>query len=72
MSFELGPDDDHPEIMNEGMQYEGLRFRAECKLAGKLYAQPFGVDVAFGDPITGDPDVMVAEDTVSFAGIAPQ
>jgi hypothetical protein len=71
MSFELGPDDDHPELMNEGMQYEGLRFRAECKLAGKQYAQPFGVDVAFGDPIIGDPDVMVAEDTLSFAGIVP-
>ena len=71
MSFELGPDDEHPEIVHEGMQYEGLRFRAECRLAGKLYAQPFGVDVAFGDPITGQPDVMVAEDTLSFAGIAP-
>jgi hypothetical protein len=38
---------------NDGMQYEGLRFRAECRLAGKLYGQPFGVDVAFGDPILG-------------------
>lgn len=49
MAFEVGPDDDHPEIQNDGMQYDGLRFRAECKLAGKLYGQPFGVDVAFGD-----------------------
>jgi hypothetical protein len=32
------------------MQYDGLRFRAECKLAGKVYGQRFGVDVAFGDP----------------------
>lgn len=45
MAFEVGPDNDHPEIQNDGMQYDGLRFRAECKLAGKVYGQPFGVDV---------------------------
>jgi hypothetical protein len=71
MAFEVGPDDDHPEIQSDGMQYEGLRFRAECKLAGKLYGQPFGVDVAFDDPILGEPEVVVAEDVLAFAGIAP-
>lgn len=44
MTFEVGPDDNHPEIQNDGMQYDGLRFRTECKLAGKGYGQPFGVD----------------------------
>ena len=71
MTFEVGPDDDHPEIQNDGMQYDGLRFRAECRLAGKVYGQPFGVDVAFGGPILGEPDVVVAEDILAFAGIAP-
>ena len=71
MTFEVGPDDDRPAIQNDGMQYEGLRFRAECVLAGKLYGQPFGVDVAFGDPILGEPEVVVAEDHLAFAGIAP-
>lgn len=71
MSFEVGPDDDNPEIQNDGLLYDGLRFRAECKLAGKLYGQPFGVDVAFGDPILGEPEVVVAEDVLAFAGIAP-
>ena len=71
MTFEVVPDEDHPEIQNDGMQYDGLRFRAECKLAGKLYGQPFGVDVAFGDPILGEPEVIVAEDVLAFAGIAP-
>lgn len=52
MTFEIGPDAHHPEIQNEGMQYEGLRFRAECKLAGKIYGQPFSIDVAlFLDPV---------------------
>jgi hypothetical protein len=71
MTFEIGPDADHPEIQNDGMQYDGLRFRAECKLAGKIYGQPFGVDVAFDDPILGEPDVILAEDVLAFAGIAP-
>jgi predicted nucleotidyltransferase component of viral defense system len=71
MTFEVGPDEDHPEIQNDGMQYDGLRFRAECRLAGKLYGQPFGVDVALGDPILGEPEVVVAEDVLAFAGIAP-
>ncbi|HSC86290.1 MAG TPA: nucleotidyl transferase AbiEii/AbiGii toxin family protein, partial [Polyangiaceae bacterium] len=71
MTFEVVPDDDNPEIQNDGMQYEGRRFRAECKLAGKLYGQPFGVDVAFGDPILGEPEVVVADDLLAFAGIAP-
>jgi hypothetical protein len=71
MTFEVGADVDHPEIRNDGMLYDGLRFRAECRLAGKLYGQRFGVDVAFGDPILGDPEVVVAEDVLGFAGVAP-
>ena len=53
------------------MQYDGLRFRTECRLAGKLYAQPFSLDIAFGDPILGEPEVKVAADVLGFAGIAP-
>ncbi|HEV7504335.1 MAG TPA: nucleotidyl transferase AbiEii/AbiGii toxin family protein [Thermoanaerobaculia bacterium] len=71
MTFEVGPDEDHPEIQADGMQYIGLRFRAEGKLAGKLYGQRFGVDIAFGDPILGEPQVILAEDVLAFAGIAP-
>jgi predicted nucleotidyltransferase component of viral defense system len=71
MTFEIGPDEDHPEIQVDGMQYNGLRFRTECKLAGKLYGQRFGVDIAFGDPILGEPDLVVARDNLAFAGIAP-
>ncbi len=71
IAFEIRADDEHPEIQNDGMQYEGLRFRAACKLAGKPYGDPFGVDVAFGDPMIAEPEVMVAEDVLGFAGIAP-
>ena len=71
MTFEICPDDDHPEIQNDGMQYEGYRFRAECNLAGKIYGQRFGVDVAFGDPMFDEPEVVTAEDVLAFAGITP-
>jgi hypothetical protein len=71
LTFEVGPHDDHPEIQNDGMQYDGMRFRAECQLAGKLYGQRFGVDVAFGDPILGEPEVVIADDVLGFVGIEP-
>jgi predicted nucleotidyltransferase component of viral defense system len=71
MTFELSPDKDHPEIVGDGIQYDGYRYRSECKLAGKLYGQPFGVDVAFGDPIYGDPEIITTADILAFADISP-
>ncbi len=71
LSFEVKPDTDHPEIQNEAMKYEGFRFRAECKLAGMRYGQSFGVDVAFGDPILGEPDVVTPDNLLDFIGIEP-
>jgi hypothetical protein len=71
MFFEICADPHQPNIQTDGMQYEGLRFRAECRLAGRLYAQPFGIDVAFGDPILGDPMIITTEDWLAFAGISP-
>jgi len=71
MLFEVQPDADTPEIRNAGMKYDGYRYRAECRLAGAIYSRPFGVDVAFGDPLVGKPDLAVADDLLGFAGIAP-
>jgi hypothetical protein len=71
MIFAVVPDAAHPEITNEGMVYEGQRYRVTCSLAGKPYGQPFGLDVAFADPIFGEPDVIVVNDVLGFAGIAP-
>ena len=71
MAFEVQTNADHPEIQNDGMRYDGLRHRVEARIAGKIYGQPFGVDVAFADPILGEPDVVVAADHLAFAGVAP-
>jgi hypothetical protein len=37
MTFEVRTDARHPDIAGPGVQYEGQRFRAECRLAGMLY-----------------------------------
>jgi hypothetical protein len=71
LTFEVRPDDDHPQIQNDGMQYDGMRFVAECRLAGKIYGQRFGVDIAFGDPILGEPEVVTANDVLGFVGVPP-
>jgi hypothetical protein len=71
MTYEVSPDEGHTDIQNQGMLYGGRRFRAECRLAGKIYGQRFGVDVGIADPIVGSPDLVVAQDVLGFAGIAP-
>ncbi|MCU0863116.1 MAG: nucleotidyl transferase AbiEii/AbiGii toxin family protein [Planctomycetes bacterium] len=71
LRFEVQRDRHHPDIRSEGMKYAGYRFTAECRLAGKPYGRPFGVDVAFGDPLVGAPDEVVGDDLLSFAGIEP-
>lgn len=71
MVFTVAPDAEHPEITNEGMVYEGQRYHVACEIAGKPYGQPFGLDIAFADPIFGEPDIVVAGDVLGFAGIEP-
>lgn len=71
MSFEVAPDVEHPEIQNDGMPYDGYRFRAECTIGGKLFGQRFGVDVAFGDPMVGAAELVTGEDLLDFIGVQP-
>ncbi|MCC6463720.1 MAG: nucleotidyl transferase AbiEii/AbiGii toxin family protein [Planctomycetes bacterium] len=71
LSFQVAPDRTHPEITQEGMVYQGRRFRVEARLAGKIYGYRFGVDVGFADPILGEPDIITGETLLEFAGIEP-
>ncbi len=71
MLFEVQPDADHPEIQNEGMFYDGFRYRTECRLVGMIYSRPFGIDVAFDEPLVGAPDIVASDGILGFAGIAP-
>jgi len=71
MRFEIQNDGEHPEVQNGGTRFEVYRYRAECRLAAMRYGRPFSVDVGFGDPLTGEPDVTTVQDTHGFTGNAP-
>ena len=53
------------------MQYQGLRFRVQAGLVGKVYGGPFGVDAAFAEPLVGEPELLRGSDFLAFAGVEP-
>jgi len=55
-------------IEGEGVVYEGFRFKVEARLAGKLYGDPFPLDVAFGDVLTGVVEEREGSDFLEFIG----
>lgn len=71
LRFEIAPDSKHPEIDAEGMAYQGLRYRAEAQLALKIFGAPFGIDVAFAEPMFGAPEEVEGSPFLAFAGIEP-
>jgi nucleotidyltransferase AbiEii toxin of type IV toxin-antitoxin system len=71
LTFDVSERTGAPAIDGDGVIYEGVRFRAQTVLAGRSYRNPFGVDIAFGDPIEGSPDLLPAPDALAFVGIAP-
>ncbi|HEX5661210.1 MAG TPA: nucleotidyl transferase AbiEii/AbiGii toxin family protein [Polyangiales bacterium] len=60
-----------PDIEAAGMKYPGRRYRVQANLAGKVYGDPFGVDVAFGEPILGAPERLRGRADLSFIGVEP-
>lgn len=68
-TFLVVPDPRHPTIDVEGMTYEGLRFRVECRLADKIYGRPFSLDVAFAEPIMGSAESLTPGGWLTFAGV---
>ncbi len=56
------------EIANAPMG--GGRLPVEAVLVGKTYAK-FGLDVGFGDPLIGEPELLTGDDVLEFAGISP-
>lgn len=71
LTFAIERDADMPEIAGQGMVYDGYRFRAEASLGGKLYGDPFGVDIGFADVLTAQPDLTQGSKFFEFAGIEP-
>jgi len=71
LQFRVEPNPDHPEIEAEWMQYDGLRFRVACMLAGKQFGDAFGIDVAYADPVEGVPDILVGSRFFERYGMEP-
>nr|WP_293171113.1 nucleotidyl transferase AbiEii/AbiGii toxin family protein [Nannocystis sp.] len=71
MRYETVIDPEHPHITGAGVQYGGHRFWAECQIAGKLFANRFGIDIAFGGPIFGELETITADDILDFIGVPP-
>lgn len=71
LTFSVAPDADMPRITGAGMVYDGFRFRAEARLAGKIYGDPFGVDLGSADVLTMMPDVVEGSRFLEFAGVEP-
>ncbi len=71
LTFRVTPDATHPDIQADGMHYDGRRYRAEAELAGNRYGDPFGVDVAFAEPLLDPPEIVPGSDFLQFAGVEP-
>lgn len=54
----------------QGAPGGGLRLRIIARVAGIHFAT-FGVDLASGDPVMVQPDILQGSDVLSFAGIRP-
>ena len=72
MTFEVTPDRRHAELEVEGLKYGGRRYRAEARLAGKMYGAAFGIDVAFAEPVAGEIETLVGSDLLGFARSEPE
>jgi predicted transcriptional regulator of viral defense system len=48
----------------------GARYPCEAVLVGKTYAR-LHIDVGYGDVLIGEPEQLVGDDILSYAGIAP-
>lgn len=69
LNFEVRMNEEHPTIEADGLLYEGQRFYAEARLAGKRYGSPFGIDIALGEPLVGEAQTILGSDALAFVGI---
>lgn len=68
-TFTIAPHRAHPTLRAEGMSTDGYRLTVAGAIASKPYGLPFGLDVAIGDPLLEEPDVLDGVDTLAFLGI---
>lgn len=68
LEFTIRPDRHHPTVTGSGVKYDGYRFKVKASIAAKPYVS-FGLDVAYGDPIHGDADLLEGSDFFEKYGI---
>ena len=56
-------------IQGAGVVQEGLRFKVQAFLDGKVYGMAFGLDVSFGDVMVGEPEPMEGSELLEFMGL---
>lgn len=71
MQFDVQPDPHHPRIEAVGMIYPGRRYRVRGLLAAKTFGSPFGLDIAFAEPLAGQVDEVEGSRFLAFAGVEP-
>lgn len=59
-----------PQTELQGAPQGGARFPVEARLAGRLFSR-FHVDVGVGDAVYGNPERLMGDDYLAFAGVAP-
>lgn len=64
--FQIG----EPSSELQGAPDGGARFPVNALLAGRSFAK-FHLDVGFGDPVLTDPEELIGQDYLGFAGILP-
>jgi hypothetical protein len=67
MTFEVEQGED---LAGRHVRYVGHRYKARPRLAGKDYGTRFGIDVVFGEPFYGTPDVLPGDDSLNFIHLA--
>lgn len=71
LHYKIAVDPHHPVLQAEGFRYGGRRYRAQAEIAGKLFASSFGVDIAFAEPMVGEPEVLEGRPWLEFIGLPP-
>lgn len=70
LTFEITEDTRQPDILAEGLSYEGFRFRAQGYLAGQVYGSRYSIDVAMAERAYKPAEILEGSSFLSFAELA--
>lgn len=72
MAFEISVHPQQPDILAEGLPYEGKRYQVTPKLAGKVFPfSHFVLDIVFAEDMLAAPEEYSTSNDFDFAGLFP-